>query len=102
MRSPRIGRIQGFSHFAQVLLDVEPIDNLRRSGKQFLSQIPNPRRAIAEDHPMRRLLEATPLRFSSHPLRKLGGVRVGEIGRASCRERVENAEVGVSVKEKAM
>lgn len=60
-----------------MLLDVEPIDDLCCPREEFLSQIPDPRCAIAEYHPVSSLLEAPPLGFSPNPLRKLGPLRVG-------------------------
>ena len=51
VRSLSVGGIQRFRHFAEVLLDVETIDDFYGSGKQFLGQVPDPWSAIAQHHP---------------------------------------------------
>ena len=40
------GAVDGLAEVAEMLLGVEPIDDLDRAGEQFVGDVPNPGRAI--------------------------------------------------------
>ena len=46
----RLGAVDRYSDLAEMFLDVESIDDLNRSRKQFLSDVPDPRCTVTKHH----------------------------------------------------
>jgi hypothetical protein len=59
-----------FGKVAEMLFDVETVDDLRGSGKQFLGDLPNPGCIVAQDHCALSRSEAPARRFTKYSLRE--------------------------------
>ena len=71
------GAVDGLGDIAQVLLGVVDVNDLDGVGKLLGGDVPNPRRAVADDDLTVRGVKTAPLRLAMDPLGEGGRLRVG-------------------------
>ena len=72
--------VDGLGDFEQMALGVEDVDDLDSVGEVFVGEVPDPRRAVAEDDLARRVVEAAALGLAQDALCEGRGLGVGIAG----------------------
>src|SRR3974390_595051 len=85
------GAVNGLAEVTKMLFDMETIDDLNGSGKEFVGDLPDPRCTVAEDHGALGGGKAAPCGLAQHALRERGWDFIGsQRGGALNRRRVGN------------